>query len=180
MFSMVLIDGKPYARGLLERSSIMWLDPNAKDRFGLPHRPPETEDEAARRERLNHVRNLIVDATLSVARQVGDREARLLFKLAFQKPPKGRRADDKENAILLAAYDAALARGVPRKRAARVTADNMSVPNDDPEAIAKRIRRLAKKRDRENALDLLLLMNILAPGHFSIMGPRQSRPQSDK
>jgi hypothetical protein len=91
MFSMVLIDGKPYARGLRERHSIMWLDPDAKDRFGLPHRPPETEDKAARRERLNHVRNLIVDATQSVARQVGDREARHLFKLAFRKPPKGRR-----------------------------------------------------------------------------------------
>jgi hypothetical protein len=56
----------------------------------------------------------------------------------------------------------------------------MSVLNDDPEAIAKRIQRLAKKRDGENELDLLFLANILAPGHFSIMGPTHSRPHSDK
>jgi hypothetical protein len=184
MLTNVLINGKPAARALRELWAKGWSDPNAKDRIGLPYRPPENEDEAARRERLNQVRDLVVDATQSVARQVGEREARLLFKLAFQKPPKGRRADDKENADLLAAYDTAIARGVPCKRAARAAADEMIVivPEEDPESIAKRIRRLVKRRDWENALDLLWLNGMRGVSGISEWHGlfRPSHPNSDK
>jgi hypothetical protein len=183
---MLLINGKPIARYFRELWAKGRLDPNAKDRFGLPYRPPENEDEAARRERLNQVRDVVIDATQSVARQVGEPEARLLFKLAFQKPPKGRRADDKENADLLAAFDAAVARGVHRKRAARAAAEEMIVPEEDPESIAKQIRRLVKGRDEEtaleNALDLLWLNGMRGvtglPEWHALIGP--SHPNSDK
>jgi hypothetical protein len=177
---MLLINGKPPARHLRDQFANGALDPNAKDRFGLPYRPPETEDEAARRERLNHVRDLIFDATASVARQVGADEARLLFKLAFQKPPRGRHAYDDENAVLLAAYDTAVAHGVPRKRAARVAADEMSVLKDDPEAIAKQIRRLVESRNQENAFDLLWLNGVRAACALSDGLIRPSNPDSDK
>ena len=179
---MFLFNGKPFARYLRHRFGNGLLD-YAKDRFGLPYRPPDNEDEAARRERLAQVLNLVVEATEAVARQVGEREARRLFKLAFQKPPKGKRADDKENAALLRAYDAALARGVPHERAARVAAEDMSVPKDDPELIAKQIRRLVKSRDEENASDLLWLESLRAAyglPHVVESLATLSDPESDK
>jgi hypothetical protein len=115
-----------------------------------------------------------------VARQVGEGEARLLFKLAFQKPPKGRHADDNENAVLLAAYDTVVARGVPHKRAARVAAGEMSVLKDDPEAIAKQIRRLVKSRNQENAFDLLWWNGFRAANGIPDGPFRPSRANSDK
>jgi hypothetical protein len=177
---MLLINGKPHARHLREQFANGMLDPNAKDRFGLPYRPPETEDGAARRERLMLFCKLVVDAAEAVTRQVGEDEARLLFKAAFQKPPRGKRADDKENAAILAAYDAALARGVPCKQAARVAAGEMIVSEDDPESIAKHIRRLVKRRAEKNAFDLLWLNGVQAAYGLSdgILGP--SRPNADK
>jgi hypothetical protein len=177
---MFLIHGKPLARHLREQFAKGVSDPNAKDRFGLRYRPPESEDEATRQERLTQVRDLVVHAAEAVARQVGADEARLLFKLVFQKPPKGKRADNKENAALLAAYDAAVARGVSRTRAASVAAGEMIVSEEDPEAIARQIRRLVKRRDKENAFDLLWLNGVAAAYGLSdgIIGP--SRPNPDK
>jgi hypothetical protein len=143
---MLLIKGKSFARYFTEQ-----FERTARDRFGLPYRPPENEGDAARRERLRQVRDLVAETTAAVTRQLGEDEARLWFKLAFQKLPEGRPLDEIENAALLSSYDALLERGASPKRAARVAAGEMIVSDEDPESIAKQIRRLVKAREEENA-----------------------------
>ena len=123
-----------------------------KIEFGLPYRLPENEDAAAQQERLSLVHDLIVEATAAVTRQLGEDEAKERFRLAFQKPPAGRPPDEIENAALLSAYDRMVERGVSPQRAARVAAGEMIVGEEDPESIARRIRRIVTARGEENAV----------------------------
>jgi hypothetical protein len=108
------------------------------------------EIETKHRARLEKTKEFVGDAAEAVIRQVGRREARRLF-LHVLRLWKGKQPDAKENGLLLAAYDRAIARGVPKRGAARVAAAEMVTGKEDVESIANQIRRLARERARRQA-----------------------------
>jgi hypothetical protein len=97
----------------------------------------------------------------AVVDQVGREGARRLFLRALRAPPKGKPVDSKEDALLLAAYDRVIARGVSAQEAAleaaeerweeRVIADEKGTADLDVQAIASQIRRLVRGRAAREA-----------------------------
>jgi hypothetical protein len=124
-----------------------------EDRFGLPLYFMFLEGDEKRRDRIARTKALIKDAAEAVIRQVGRREARRLFLGALATPPKGKQPNAEENALLLAAYDRIVTRGVPIRRAARVAAGEMVMRNKE-EGLATHIRRLVRQRALREAEDL--------------------------
>jgi hypothetical protein len=122
------------------------------DCFGLPLRFCFLEDDETREARIGQTRTLIEEAAEAVIRQVGRLEARRLFRAALRAPKEGKRPNMKENALRLAAYDRARSRGASRERAALTAADEMATrPDDDPQSIAKHIRKLVRDREAYEA-----------------------------
>ncbi len=127
------------------------IDPKETDRFGLPLWFTLLERVDAREVRIEKTHALVRDATEAVIRQIGRTEARRIFLRALRAPRKGKQPDAKENELLLAAYDRAIARGVPERHAARVAAAEMVTGEEDVESLATQIRRLVKERARRQA-----------------------------
>jgi hypothetical protein len=104
--------------------------------------------------RFADTERFVAEAAAAAIRQVGRKEARRLFLTALATPPKGKQPDAEENTLLLAAYDRALAGGLPPRRAARVAAEEMAMRGQRVEGLATRIRRLVKHRALRGAEDL--------------------------
>jgi hypothetical protein len=119
-----------------------------RDRFGLPTRSSFlSEDDRQFSERMAATNILVREAAEAVMRQVGRKEAKRLFAVALGAPRKGKQSDAKWNEALLAAYDRAIARGVPTTRVARAAAEEMATgKDDDVESCARHIRQLVKER----------------------------------
>jgi hypothetical protein len=120
------------------------------DKFGFPVTFSLFDDAEKTAARLEAVEALAKDIVEAVVHQVGYERARRLFKAALQKPKKGRQQDKNENASLLAAYDAEIKAGTPEQRAARAAAEKMTI-GDDPESVAKQIRKLKNERAHRKA-----------------------------
>ena len=94
--------------------------------------------------------SFVREAAEAVMRQVGRKEALRRYRRALSVPPRGKQQNAKWNELLLAAYDRAVAAGVPRRNAAHVAAKEMATgKDDDVESCAKHIRQLRDRRESE-------------------------------
>jgi hypothetical protein len=126
------------------------IDPNEKDRFGLPLWFSLLVSDETRKARMAATHAFVQEAVDAVMHQVGRKQARRLFSEALNEPPKGRQSDKQENEALLAAYDQEVESGTPRRNAASVAARKMAI-KDDVESVASRIRKLVKARNEQQA-----------------------------
>jgi hypothetical protein len=127
-------------------------DTDARDRFGLRINFTILEETEQMEARFADAERFIKEAAEVAIRQVGRGMARHLFNLALRESPKGKQPNLEKNDLLLDAYDRAIARGVPLKRAALAAALETTPLNDDALSTAKQIRRLVRERaEKEKA-----------------------------
>jgi hypothetical protein len=120
-------------------------DIDARDRFGLRINFLLLEEIEQMKSRFADAEQFIMEAAAAAIHQVGRKRARHLFRLALREPKKGKQPNAEENCLRLAAYDRAIARGVPPHHAARVAAAEMAT-REDVESVAKHIRGLVRER----------------------------------
>ena len=138
----------PAALGVILHADPRTLDLlNGKDRFGFPLHATLLE----RYDKRPELEVLARDVVDTLSRLLGPAQARDVLMAALRQPPTGKQANLKENAALLAAFDAEIAANTPLRRAARRAAEKMVVMGEDPESIAKQIRRLVQDRQRHRA-----------------------------
>jgi hypothetical protein len=134
------------------------IDPNRKDRFGLPFSWSLLgESEAERGARIAGAEQLIKDAFEAAARHFGHDEARRRFNEIAKKPPRGKQANKEVTADLLAHYDRETSGGTldkaeaPRRIAEALYENHRSRFGQSATAIERRIRRAIVARQNANA-----------------------------
>jgi hypothetical protein len=129
------------------------IDPDRKDRFGLPFSWSLLgESEAERVARIAGAEQLIKDAIEGAARHFGHDEARRRFSEIAKKPPRGKQANKEITGDLLAHYDRETSGGTldkaeaPRRIAEALYKDHGRCFGESALAIEKRIRRALENR----------------------------------
>jgi hypothetical protein len=124
-----------------------------EDRFGLPLSPPTLlTTENARRELVDTIETLVSDLFKSAVRLLGRKEAKNLFIGVTKEQPKGKGCthQDDDN-LMLQKYDAFCEANPDQSRfaASQVAMDCKLQGRGTVDSLARRIRYLAKERDRE-------------------------------
>jgi hypothetical protein len=125
-------------------------NPDACDRFGLPLNPSflgETAQEFG--ERMAMTERLVFDAIDTVIRQIGTRHARQLFEDAFKEKPSGKKPNQRRNAKLMEAFRSEIASGTSKRRAPLDAARKCVKDWEDPQPLARQIRKLVKAEERD-------------------------------
>ena len=123
------------------------------DMFGLPSlslMSQAGETNAERQQRVEAVEAGIRKTFVAAVRQLGEDEARALFRRVTRQPKRGPGKDlaPDRDYQLLTAYDAAMVEGTSVAALARDLRKAGTTLGNTPEAIALQIRRVVKERDK--------------------------------
>jgi hypothetical protein len=123
-------------------------NPDACDRFGLPLHTSFLESEQEFDKRMAMTERLVLDAIESVSRQIGTEHARQLFDDAFKQKPSGKKPNRRRNAALMEAYRSEIASGTSKRLAPLKAAETCVKDWEDPQPLARQIRKLVKAEER--------------------------------
>jgi hypothetical protein len=134
------------------------VDPNGRDRFGLPQNWSLLgETEADRKSRITSAEALIKDAFETAVRHFGYEDARRRFNEVVKKPPPGKQANKEIIDELLIHYDretrgGALGKAEAPGRIGEALYETYGIRfGASADAIEKKLRRALKAREKAEA-----------------------------